>query len=90
MLTDIHTHLNHFSPDEIKNFIKNPHIGRIITCVYNRKTLLETLPLLKTFNNIYLSAGIHPQEAFIEKSLEFIPIIEKIFDSPGGIRRNRL
>lgn len=81
MLTDIHTHLNHFSSDELKGFMKNPAIERVITCVYNKETLFKTIPLLKTCNNIYLSAGIHPQEAFSEKSLEFISIIEKISDS---------
>jgi len=80
LLTDIHTHLYHFSPEEIKAITDRNNI-RIITSAYDKKTLEMTLPFLKTFKNIYLSLGIHPRNATEEEYEEFIPIIEKNLDA---------
>ena len=78
MLTDIHTHLNHFKTDEIKKIINTfPEPLRIITCAYNIKTLKKTLPILKTFKNTYLSLGLHPQNSTEEEYKKFMPLLEK-------------
>ncbi len=90
MLTDIHTHLYHFTNTEIKNIIDKSlarGIQRIITCVHNRNTLIKTIPILKEYKNVYISIGVHPQVAFVETKEygEFILIMEKTIDAAVAV-----
>lgn len=81
LLTDIHTHLYEFSLEEIRHIMeacKAAGIGKIITCVYNMESLKKTLPLLKEYDNIYISAGIHPQASGERDCLDFIPVMERL------------
>lgn len=88
LLTDIHTHLYEFSMEEIRHIMeacKAAGIGKIITCVYNMESLKMTLPLLKEYDNIYISAGIHPQASGEKDCLDFIPVMERLLPALAAI-----
>lgn len=75
-----------FTLNEIKDIIERCNaagIKRIITCVYNRDTLIKTIPILKAYKNIYLSMGVHPQAAWTEKKeyKDFIDIMEQTMEA---------
>ena len=86
MFTDIHSHLYNFTLDEIKDIIDRcteAGVKRIITCVYNKDSLMKTIPILKSYKNIYLSMGVHPQAAWTEKKeyKDFIHIMEEALEA---------
>ena len=90
MLTDIHSHLYNFTSNEIKDIIDRCNTGdikRIITCVYNKDTLVKTIPILKAYKNIYLSMGVHPQAAWTDKKeyKDFIDIMEQTLEASVAI-----
>lgn len=86
MFTDIHSHLYNFTLNEIKDILErctDTGVKRIITCVYNKDTLIKTIPILKAYKNIYLSMGVHPQAAWTEKKeyKDFINIMEQALEA---------
>ena len=86
MITDIHSHLYNFTLNEIKDIINRcteAGVKRIITCVYNKDTLIKTMPILKAYKNIYLSMGVHPQAAWTEKKeyKDFVHIMEEALEA---------
>jgi len=90
MFTDIHSHLYNFTSNEIKDITDRCTAGgikRIITCVYNKDTLIKTIPILKAYKNIYLSMGVHPQAAWTDKKeyKDFIDIMEQTLETSVAI-----
>lgn len=70
MITDIHSHLYHFTSSEIEDIVRKcsgAGVGKVIASAYSRETLLGTLPHLKAHRSIYLSLGVHPQDAFTDR-----------------------
>lgn len=61
MLIDTHCHLEEKEYDNLDSIIKNMD-GYMIASGYNDETNLEVLKLINTYDNVFGTLGIHPEE----------------------------
>lgn len=90
MLTDIHCHLFHFPQPELAKIMATctqTGIGRIITSAYDLSTLHKTLAILKTHPQVYVTLGIHPQDALAsqKKHRSFLKLMEIVLKCCVGL-----
>lgn len=77
MLTDTHCHVlssEYENTHTILNNLKNDGVKRIIINGYNQNTNKEVVNLVKKYDNVYGTLGIHPNEIsnFNESSINYI------------------
>ena len=79
MYIDVHAHLNNEKMvDNIDQFIsnaKNYRVERIINASNDLETTKLTLEIVKQYENVYGTLGIHPEECF-EYGEEFINLVK--------------
>ena len=68
MLIDVHAHINDEKlKDDIENVInraKSAGVDYIVNATCDKKSIIETLELIKKYENVYATIGIHPQAIF--------------------------
>ena len=84
-MIDSHCHLNFKSiRDNFDNVIKNAknnNLTAILTINTKPSEFYDHLDLIKPYNNIYISYGIHPENINNESKFSFIEI-EKVIENP--------
>ena len=66
MLSDSHTHLEDYSPEELKCLVQRARdagVGRIITAGTTIESSAAAVRIAESYPDVYAGVGIHPQEA---------------------------
>lgn len=69
MFTDTHCHVlreDYDNIDEVLSNAKNNNVNRIICSAYNMSSSKEVLELSKTYDNVYGTIGLHPENCMEE------------------------
>jgi|TARA_B110000263_G_scaffold76923_1_gene67182 TatD DNase family protein len=88
MLIDIHTHIQHFSEQDLGILIKNSRFKNIDIIVAAGTTLSDSTQALKLANNfkeIYAAVGIHPQNILDESTDDYLIKFERLIQSKKTI-----
>ena len=88
MLIDIHTHIQHFSEQDLGILIKNSRFKNIDIIIAAGTTLSDSNQALKLANNfkeIYAAVGIHPQNILDENTDNYLNKLEKLIQSKKTI-----
>ena len=88
MLIDIHTHIQHFSEQDLGILIKNSRFKNIDIIVAAGTTLSDSTQALKLANNfkeIYAAVGIHPQNILDESTDDYLNKFERLIQSKKTI-----
>ena len=68
MFTDTHCHLSKEDYDDLDAVIeraKENKVDRLIICGCDKKSIIESIDIANTYDNVYLEIGFHPSEANI-------------------------
>ena len=84
MYIDTHCHLSLEDYDDIDLVVKENHesgIDKIIVSGCTKESIIESIDLANTYDDIFLTIGFHPSEASITTDLDLLFLKEKILEN---------
>lgn len=90
MYIDSHTHISSEYYENIDKIIENSvnnNVKYLIVSCCSKKSIEEGIELIKKYNNIFLTIGLHPDEAnyYCDKDIQYIKKIASTYDKVVGI-----
>ena len=84
MYIDTHCHLSLEDYDDIDLVVKENHesgIDKIIVSGCTKESIIESIDLANTYDDIFLTIGFHPSEASITTDRDLLFLKEKILEN---------